>query len=523
MSLQNTEIELRGLRHRFGRASRYDAEGWFQTGTLYLSADARDAADLPRTVLAFMVVALAGLALLCAVTASVGDRASWLRAVFPLAAAALLVLPLWPARDWAVDTQAAATRSRIDVASRALSLLPDPSSVVERPGGVTQFTGLSFLLRAPGGGTAFATLPPAATQELEAVPAPYSGTALADGVTYAVRDVGRVRLVALPYEQGGGPTSTLVVLVLIAVLAGTLPISLTRTVARPRAFHRHVTAWSFLAPATLHLAVFTVGPLAAAAWISLHRWSLLEAARPFVGLANYAQLLRDAPFWNAIKNTAIFTLHVPLSMAVALAIALVVHRNVRGIVLLRAVLFLPTVTSLVAVSMVWQWMLHDDYGLVNWVLSLIGVGPVRWLTNPATALPSIMLMSVWLVVGYQMVLFQAGLAAIPRDLYDAARIYGAGAWHRFVHVTLPGLRHTLFFVLVTSVIGSFQVFGAIYVMTEGGPLHATDVAVFHIYEEAWQFLRFGSATAMSWMLFAIIFVVTWLQFRTLERRTEANA
>jgi len=134
-----------------------------------------------------------------------------------------------------------------------------------------------------------------------------------------------------------------------------------------------------------------------------------------------------------------------------------------------------------------------------------------------------MIMATWMVVGYQMILFQAGLAAIPSDLYDAARIDGASVLRRFFHVTLPGLRHTLFFVLITSVIGSFQVFGAVYVMTEGGPLHATDVAVFHIYQEAWEFLRFGDAAAQSWVLFAIIFVVTWLQFRTLERKVEAES
>lgn len=167
-------------------------------------------------------------------------------------------------------------------------------------------------------------------------------------------------------------------------------------------------------------------------------------------------------------------------------------------------------------------MLNDQYGLINWALAQVGIDPVPWLTSPRTALPAIMLMSVWLVVGYQMVLFLAGLAAIPEDLYDAARIDGAGPWRRFLHVTLPGLRHTLFFVLVTSVIGSFQVFGAVYVMTEGGPLNSTDVAVFHIYREAWEYLRFGNAAAMSWVLFALIFAVTWLHFRFLERRAEAQ-
>lgn len=162
-------------------------------------------------------------------------------------------------------------------------------------------------------------------------------------------------------------------------------------------------------------------------------------------------------------------------------------------------------------------MFNAEYGLLNAILAWVGLGPVPWLDSPSTALPALMLMSVWMVVGYQMVLFQAGLAAIPENLYDAARIDGAGAWSRFWHVTLPGLRHTLFFVLVTSVIGSFQVFGAVYVMTEGGPLGATDVAVYHIYEEAWEFFRFGRAAAMSWILFAIIFGLTWLQFRGLDR------
>jgi ABC-type sugar transport system permease subunit len=289
---------------------------------------------------------------------------------------------------------------------------------------------------------------------------------------------------------------------------------------RPLVFKKHIVAWSFLAPSFVLLNLFTLVPLAFAAWLSLHRWSLLDVARPFVGLDNYLRLLTNASWWNAVGNTALFTLHVPVAMAAALGLALLVERPRRGIVALRAALFLPSITSLVAIAIAWQWMLHDEYGLFNWLLSLVGLGPVRWLTSPRTALLSLMMLSVWMVVGYQIVLFQAGLAAIPRELYDAARIDGAGPWRRFRHVTLPGLRHTLFFVLVTSVIGSFQVFGAVYVMTEGGPLHATDVAVYHIYEEAWEYFRFGDAAAMSWVLFGIIFLVSWLHFRMLERRVE---
>jgi ABC-type sugar transport system permease subunit len=310
---------------------------------------------------------------------------------------------------------------------------------------------------------------------------------------------------------------------LCGILLAILPLSLSGLALHPRALRRNLVAWSFLAPSMLHLLVFTLGPLVFAAWLSLHRWSLIDVARPFIGLANYVRLLGDGLFWNAMRNTAVFTLHVPVSMAVALGLALVVHRRVRGVIFLRASLFLPTITSLVAIAMVWQWMLHDEYGLINWALSVFGLSPVPWLSSPQTALLSIMIMATWMVVGYQMVLFQAGLSTIPRELYDAARIDGAGAFSRFVHVTLPGLRHTLFFVLITSVIGSFQVFGAVYVMTEGGPLRSTDVVVFHIYREAWEFLRFGDAAAMSWILFAIIFAVTWLQFRLLEQRVEVGA
>jgi multiple sugar transport system permease protein len=297
-------------------------------------------------------------------------------------------------------------------------------------------------------------------------------------------------------------------------------MSLTPLLDRRRALRRNLVAWAFLAPAAAHLAVFTLGPLAFALWLSLHEWTLVDPARPFVGLGNYADLLRDGPFWNAIRNTVVFTLHVPVAMAIALGFALLVHRRTRGVLAVRAALFLPSITSLVAIAVVWQWMLNDQYGLLNWALGLVGLDPVRWLTSPRTALLSIMLLSTWMVVGYQMVLFQAGLAAIPTHLYEAARIDGAGAWRRFVHVTLPGLRHTLFFVLVTSVIGSFQVFGAVYVMTQGGPLRSTDVAVYHIYQEAWDLLRFGRASAMSWVLFLLVFAVTWLHFRLLERRAE---
>jgi len=505
-----------------GMATVYDAESWNGVGTLYLRDREGAGSALPPIVMVLGGLALIGLALLSAWVVRPSTTTTFRRLLFPPLAVAISSVPLVVALAVTTASIEQASITRISRGSQVLSLIPNIDSLAALPGAVSQVTGASFVLRDSNGNVEFSTLPATTTSELNS--ADISGVEMvnADRVRYLATDVGRVRLAVLPYSQTANPVPKVVVVTLLGLLLATLAVALVGLVGSPRAFYRHVVAWSFLAPASIHLAIFTLGPLAIAAWLSLHRWSLLDVARPFVGLTNYMRVLGDGAFWNAIQNTVIFTLHVPVSMVIALALALIVQRKARGVVFLRAILFLPTITSLVAVAMVWQWMLHDQYGLFNWLLSIVGLGPVAWLSSPSTALLSIMIMATWMVVGYQMILFQAGLSAIPSDLYDAARIDGANTWRRFLHVTLPGLRHTLFFVLVTSVIGSFQVFGAVYVMTEGGPLHATDVAVFHIYEEAWEYFRFGDAAAMSWVLFAIIFVATWLQFRTLERRVEGR-
>ena len=326
-------------------------------------------------------------------------------------------------------------------------------------------------------------------------------------------------LVFLGYEETASPTVALIAAALGSTLIVFLVLFLLPLAARPRALSRTLAAWGFLTPAAALLLLFTFGPLLFSLWISLHDWRLVDPAHPFAGLANYRALLSDGAWWSAVRNTGVFTLHVPLAMAVALSLALLTRESRRAVRWARLALFLPSITSVVAIAVVWKWLLNDGYGLANRALGAIGLGPVAWLSSPDVALVSLMVIGVWMVVGYQMVVFQAGLAAIPRVWYDAARVDGAGPWQRFRHVTLPGLRHTLFFVLVTSVIGSFQVFGLVYVMTEGGPLGATDVAVYHIYREAWEFLRFGNAAAMSWVLFGVVFAATWLHFRFLERRS----
>ncbi|HXE56410.1 MAG TPA: sugar ABC transporter permease [Gemmatimonadales bacterium] len=287
-----------------------------------------------------------------------------------------------------------------------------------------------------------------------------------------------------------------------------------------RRFRETLTAWGFLGPALAHLAIFSFGPLAFTVYLAFHRWSLVESARPFVGLDNFRQVLGDARFWHSLGVTAAYALYVPVTMALALAAAVALDRSGFRVRALRAVLILPSVSSVVAVALVWQWLYQPDAGLLNAALARLGLPTPDWLGDPRTALPAVMLLSVWVHLGYQTVIFLAGLQSIPASYHDAARVDGAGAWQRFRHVTLPLLRPTILFVLSTGVIASFQVFTFVAVMTEGGPLHATDVVVYRIYREAWEFLRFGTAGAMSLALLVLLFGLTWLQFRWLGRRVD---
>ena len=281
-----------------------------------------------------------------------------------------------------------------------------------------------------------------------------------------------------------------------------------------------LTAWSFLGPPFLHLVVFAFVPLGFTLYLAFHQWDLVAAAKPFVGLANFRELARDRLFWTTLRNTALFVLYVPVTMAGALGLAVLLNRRKGGERLLRAVVFLPFVTSTVAIGIVWQWMFNADFGLVNYALGFLGVPPLDWLGSPRTALLSIVVVTIWTQVGYQMVVFLAGLQGVPQSYYDAALVDGASPWQRFRHVTLPLLRPVILFVLVTGIISGFQVFTLVYLMTEGGPLHSTDVLVYRIYQTAWEFLRFGYASAMAVVLFGVLLVVTVVQFRLLGKRIE---
>jgi multiple sugar transport system permease protein len=290
--------------------------------------------------------------------------------------------------------------------------------------------------------------------------------------------------------------------------------------ARGRTRRTTGTALVFIGPSLLHLVVFLFTPIAFAAWLSVHQWDIIAPDKPFVGAANFAEMFRDEGFLNALKNTALYTLNVPIGMACALAVAMLLHRRLHALGFLRTLYFLPSVTSFVAIALVWMWIYHPSFGIANYLLALVGIPALPWLNSANTAMGSLIIFSIWLGLGYQMVIFLAGLQGIPEELYEAARIDGASSWHLFRHVTLPLLQPTTLFILITSVIGSFQVFTSVYVMTGGGPVGSTDVLVYHIYQAAWEQLRMGYASALSWVLFVIIMIATAIQFKLLGKSIE---
>ena len=292
----------------------------------------------------------------------------------------------------------------------------------------------------------------------------------------------------------------------------------TATAPRPR--REMVAAWGFLAPSALHLAAFCFVPLLLVLYVSVHRWSPIEPTKAFVALGNYGHLIRDPLVWSALGRTLLYALYVPASMALALGLAVMIGRRGSGAPALRAVFLLPYASSVVAVALVWQWMYHPDFGLFNQLLTRTGLRPVNWLGDPTTALPAVMVVSVWIHLGYQVTVFLAGLRAIPQTYLDAARVDGANAWQRFWRVTFPLLAPVTVFVLVTGIIGAFQVLTLVMVLTGGGPLGATDVIAYRIYRTAWERLQFGEASAQALLLCAVLFAATWAQLKLLDRRVE---
>ena len=283
-------------------------------------------------------------------------------------------------------------------------------------------------------------------------------------------------------------------------------------------------AWLFLAPALLLIGFFFFLPAAAALLLSLTDFDIYALADAdnarMVGASNYARLIDHPLFWTALKNTFYFALGCgPLTVIVALVAALLVNAPLtRFRTFFRTAYFIPFVTTLVAVAIVWRYLYHTEYGLLNYALGTVGIGPVNWLGDPRWAMPAIIVMAVWKNFGYYMLIFVAGLQAIPRELYEAAELDGASAWRRFIHVTLPQLGPSLVFVGVVVMIGYFQLFAEPYVMTAGGPLRSTTSLVLLMYEEGFRWWRMGFAAAVAFVLFLIILLWTLIQRRLEPKR-----
>jgi multiple sugar transport system permease protein len=277
--------------------------------------------------------------------------------------------------------------------------------------------------------------------------------------------------------------------------------------------------WWFVAPALVLIVVFFLGPVIAAVGLSLTDFDLYaladwHAAR-WVGLRNYGRILHEPLFWQALWNTLYFAVvGGPLTVAASLGAALLVNaRGLQGKGIARTVFFAPFVTTLVAVAIVWRYLYHPRYGLLNSLLAHVGVSPIDWLGDPHWAMPAIILMATWKNFGYNMLICIAGLQSIPRDLYEAAELDGATVWQRFRHITIPMLGPTLFFVAIVTMIGYLQLFTEPYVMTRGGPLRATTSLVLYMYEEGFRWWRLGNAAAIAFLLFILIVAFTALQRR----------
>ncbi|MGR0318997.1 carbohydrate ABC transporter permease [Agromyces sp. ZXT2-3] len=274
-----------------------------------------------------------------------------------------------------------------------------------------------------------------------------------------------------------------------------------------------LTVLAFLLPSAVPLLLFVLGPMVAAAWISLTEWNLLAPAE-WVGFANYANLLTDPETADVFLHTLYYIVgYLPLVYVGGLAIALALNTALRGRTVLRGVYFLPVITSWIVVALVWRWLLNPSNGVVNTVLAWFGIDGPGWWTDPAWAMPSIILASAWKDLGFVMVILLAGLQAIDPELLDAARVDGAGRWRRLFSVTLPLLSPATFFVIVISLINGFQVFDQVYAMTGGGPGGATQVVVQQIYDLTFRYGKAGEASALSWLLFVVILAVTVIQIR----------
>jgi len=292
----------------------------------------------------------------------------------------------------------------------------------------------------------------------------------------------------------------------------------TTPVRRSRLHRReHRAALALVAIPIVGFLVFTAYPLVFSVYASFTKWNGLSEP-VFNGIANFVEMANDRYFWQAMGNTVFYMIGIPIGLVLSLLLALALNRKMRGTTFFRTVYYVPVISSLAAVAILWQWAYNGDFGLVNQVLALFGIDGPNWLQNADTVKPAIIIMAVWKGLGYSMLLYLAALQSVPRHLYEAAALDGAGAFQQFRHITVPMLNPVTFFLVVTSIIGGAQIFIEINIMTPtGGPEFSSASIVWYIWQKAFNYLQLGYATAMSVVLGLLVFVVTAIQFR-LNRR-----
>lgn len=289
-------------------------------------------------------------------------------------------------------------------------------------------------------------------------------------------------------------------------------MKLTRTEKREA-----LTGYLCISPWLLGLIIFTVGPIIASIVISFTNWDLVTSAQ-WIGISNYQRLLEKDPiFWKSLQVTLYYTvLNVPLALIFSLAIAVLMNQNVRGIFLFRTLYYLPAIVPAVATAILWRWIFHHEFGILNILIGFLGIPPQKWLVDPHLVIPAFVIMSIW-GVGGGMLIYLAGLQGVPSQLYEAAEIDGATSWKKFINVTLPMLSPVILYNLIMGIIGSFQAgFTTSYVMTAGGPNNASMFYVLYLFINAFEYFKMGLACAQAWVLFIIILVITIIVFKKSE-------
>ena len=282
---------------------------------------------------------------------------------------------------------------------------------------------------------------------------------------------------------------------------------------------------AFVSPWLVGFLGFTAIPLILVAYYSLCEYPLTKPP-VYIGLANYRELFADSIYWQTVRNTAYYAVLVlPLSLVVALSVAMLLNAKIRGLALFRTAYYLPVITPLVVAAIIWSWLYQADTGMLNYYLIQLGVidEPVRWLGNRATAMPAVIAMNTWKGIGFNMIVFLAGLQAVPQEFYEAADVDGAGWWQKFRRITVPLIAPTTFFLLVINTVGAMKAFTQVFVMTQGGPPGpggATTTIVYWIYQQAFVYFKMGYASALAYTTFFLLFAVSFMQFRWYVKRVE---